>query len=138
MTQFSRINTAETFFKFNTYAHTSHLSHCKIIQLSSLARMVARFGCFACARVFMACGCLGLWRGERVITLENLTVSYRQLPALHHVSGHFSAGSLSAVIGPNGSGKSTIKGLLRDALQDLPAKQDADDDKGQQGEIRGE
>ena len=56
----------------------------------------------------MACGCLGLWRGERVITLENLTVSYRQHPALHHISGHFAAGSLSAVIGPNGSGKSTL------------------------------
>lgn len=43
-----------------------------------------------------------------MITLENLTVSYRQHPALHHISGHFAAGSLSAVIGPNGSGKSTL------------------------------
>ena len=60
MTQFPESTLLKPFFKFNTYAHTPHLSHCKIIQLSSLVRMVARFGCFACARVFMACGCLGL------------------------------------------------------------------------------
>jgi zinc/manganese transport system ATP-binding protein len=43
-----------------------------------------------------------------VITLDNLTVSYRQHPALHHISGHFAHGSLTAVMGPNGSGKSTL------------------------------
>lgn len=52
-----------------------------------------------------------------MVTLDNLTVSYRQHPALHHISGQFAAGSLTAVIGPNGSGKSTllksIMGLLR-------------------------
>ncbi len=42
------------------------------------------------------------------ITLHNLTVSYRRHPALHHVSGHFARGSLTAVIGPNGAGKSTL------------------------------
>lgn len=42
------------------------------------------------------------------IALHNLTVSYRQHPALHHVSGHFAMGSLTAVIGPNGAGKSTL------------------------------
>lgn len=42
------------------------------------------------------------------ISLHNLTVSYRQHPALHHVSGHFAQGSLTAVIGPNGAGKSTL------------------------------
>jgi len=51
-----------------------------------------------------------------VITLKNLTVSYRHHPALHHISGQFVQGSLTAVIGPNGSGKSTllksIAGLL--------------------------
>jgi zinc/manganese transport system ATP-binding protein len=51
-----------------------------------------------------------------VVTLRNLTVSYRQHPALHHISGSFAPGSLTAVIGPNGSGKSTllksIMGLL--------------------------
>jgi zinc/manganese transport system ATP-binding protein len=52
-----------------------------------------------------------------VVTIDNLTVSYRQHPALHHISGHFVAGALTAVIGPNGSGKSTllksIMGLLK-------------------------
>jgi len=51
-----------------------------------------------------------------LVTLDNLTVSYRQHPALHHLSGHFAPGSLTAVVGPNGSGKSTllksIMGLL--------------------------
>jgi len=52
-----------------------------------------------------------------MVKLDNLTVSYRQHPALHHISGQFATGSLTAVIGPNGSGKSTllksIMGLLR-------------------------
>jgi zinc/manganese transport system ATP-binding protein len=42
------------------------------------------------------------------IRLHNLTVSYRGHPALHHVSGQFAPGSLTAVIGPNGAGKSTL------------------------------
>lgn len=52
-----------------------------------------------------------------VISLENLTVTYRRHPALHHVSGHFARGSLTAIVGPNGAGKSTllksIMGLVR-------------------------
>ncbi|HCX82841.1 MAG: ABC transporter [Curvibacter sp. RIFCSPHIGHO2_12_FULL_63_18] len=48
------------------------------------------------------------------ITLHNLTVSYRRHPALHHVSGHFARGALTAIIGPNGAGKSTLlKSLAR-------------------------
>lgn len=43
-----------------------------------------------------------------VVSLHNLTVSYRQHPALHHISGSFAPGSLTAVVGPNGSGKSTL------------------------------
>jgi zinc/manganese transport system ATP-binding protein len=54
--------------------------------------------------------------GRTMVTLDNLTVSYRQHPALHHITGQFVRGSLTAVIGPNGSGKSTllkaIMGLL--------------------------
>lgn len=53
------------------------------------------------------------------ITLHNLTVSYRRHPALHHVSGHFARGSLTAVIGPNGAGKST---LLKSLAGLLPAE----------------
>ncbi|HYW57632.1 MAG TPA: zinc ABC transporter ATP-binding protein AztA [Polaromonas sp.] len=51
-----------------------------------------------------------------MVSLDNLTVSYHQHPALHHISGEFLSGSLTAVVGPNGSGKSTllksIMGLL--------------------------
>jgi len=43
-----------------------------------------------------------------MVRVDNLTVSYRQHPALHHISGVFAAGSLTAVVGPNGSGKSTL------------------------------
>lgn len=43
-----------------------------------------------------------------VVALRNLTVSYRRHPALHHISGSFAPGSLTAVVGPNGSGKSTL------------------------------
>lgn len=43
-----------------------------------------------------------------MVMIENLTVSYRQHPALHHISGCFATGSLTAVTGPNGSGKSTL------------------------------
>jgi zinc/manganese transport system ATP-binding protein len=43
-----------------------------------------------------------------VVTLDNLTVSYHRHPALHHLSGRFAQGSLTAVVGPNGSGKSTL------------------------------
>ena len=50
------------------------------------------------------------------ITLANVIVTYRRLPAVHHVSGSFAAGSLTAIAGPNGAGKSTllktIAGLL--------------------------
>ncbi len=43
-----------------------------------------------------------------MVTLDNLTVSYRQHPALHHISGQFAKGSLTAVVGANGSGKTTL------------------------------
>jgi zinc/manganese transport system ATP-binding protein len=53
----------------------------------------------------------------RSITLHNLTLGYERHPAIHHLSGVFEPGSMTAVIGPNGSGKSTllkgITGILR-------------------------
>jgi zinc/manganese transport system ATP-binding protein len=46
------------------------------------------------------------------VTLENLTLSYDRHPAVHHLSGEFATGSLTAVTGPNGAGKSTLlKGI---------------------------
>jgi zinc/manganese transport system ATP-binding protein len=51
------------------------------------------------------------------IAVEDLTVAYDRRPAVHHVSGRFEPGSLTAIIGPNGAGKSTllktIVGLMR-------------------------
>ena len=46
------------------------------------------------------------------IHLRDLTVSYRGHPAVHHLSGSFRAGSLTAVVGPNGAGKSSLLGAL--------------------------
>jgi ABC-type multidrug transport system fused ATPase/permease subunit len=45
---------------------------------------------------------------DAAISLDNLTVSYRRHPALHHVNGAFARGSLTAIVGPNGAGKSTL------------------------------
>src|SRR5262249_62221234 len=48
---------------------------------------------------------------------DELAVAYDRRPAVHHLSGCFEAGSLTAVVGPNGAGKSTllkaIIGILR-------------------------
>jgi len=47
-----------------------------------------------------------------VIILDDLTLGYDGHPAVHHLSGVFEPGSMTAVVGPNGSGKSTLlKGL---------------------------
>ena len=50
------------------------------------------------------------------VAIENLTVAYERRPAIHHLSGRFAAGSLTAIVGPNGAGKTTlikaIAGLL--------------------------
>jgi zinc/manganese transport system ATP-binding protein len=46
------------------------------------------------------------------IRVQDLTVSYRGHPAVHHLSGSFVAGSLTAVVGPNGAGKSSLLAAL--------------------------
>jgi zinc/manganese transport system ATP-binding protein len=47
------------------------------------------------------------------IGIEDLTLGYDGHPAVHHLSGTFAAGSLTAIVGPNGSGKSTLlKGIM--------------------------
>jgi zinc/manganese transport system ATP-binding protein len=42
------------------------------------------------------------------IRIDNLTVAYERHPAVHHLSGSFKEGSLTAIAGPNGAGKSTL------------------------------
>ena len=54
------------------------------------------------------------------ITLRDVTVAYRGHPAVHHVSGRFVPGSLTAVVGPNGAGKSS---LLAAIIGQLPLAQ---------------
>lgn len=44
--------------------------------------------------------------------LHDLTVSYRGHPAVHHLSGEFRRGALTAIVGPNGAGKSTLLAAL--------------------------
>ena len=47
------------------------------------------------------------------IVLRNVTLAYDDHPAVHHLSGSFARGSLTAIVGPNGSGKSTLlKGMV--------------------------
>lgn len=42
------------------------------------------------------------------VKLNNLTIAYNRQPAIHHVSGYFARGSLTAIAGANGAGKSTL------------------------------
>ena len=62
------------------------------------------------ARLSLACHSLG--RGaamsEPAIKLNDVTVAYARHPAVHHVSGSFERGSITAIAGPNGAGKSTL------------------------------
>jgi zinc/manganese transport system ATP-binding protein len=47
------------------------------------------------------------------IRVNDLTLGYDGHPAVHHVTGGFATGSLTAIVGPNGSGKSTLlKGIM--------------------------
>ncbi|MEK9968097.1 MAG: ABC transporter ATP-binding protein [Ferrovibrio sp.] len=51
------------------------------------------------------------------IHLQDVTVAYDRHPAVHHVTGRFAPGSLTAILGPNGAGKST---LLKAIVGQLP------------------
>ncbi|MCE9524135.1 MAG: metal ABC transporter ATP-binding protein [Alphaproteobacteria bacterium] len=61
-----------------------------------------------------------------VLTLQNVIVTYRRVPAVHHVTGSIKTGSLTAIAGPNGAGKST---LLK-ALMGLVPLSDGEIDRG--------
>ena len=60
------------------------------------------------------------------VTLGDLTVSYRGHPAVHHLSGAFGAGMLTAVVGPNGAGKSTLLGALGGTIRDYQGRIERD------------
>ena len=42
------------------------------------------------------------------VTLHNLSAGYDRHPVVHHLSGSFVDGAMSAIVGPNGGGKSTL------------------------------
>jgi zinc/manganese transport system ATP-binding protein len=47
------------------------------------------------------------------VRLDDVTLAYRRHPAVHHLTGAFAPGSLTAIVGPNGAGKSTlVKGIV--------------------------
>lgn len=47
------------------------------------------------------------------VTFDDLTLGYNSHPAVHHLKGAVTKGSLTAVVGANGSGKSTLmKGIV--------------------------
>ncbi|WDR06603.1 zinc ABC transporter ATP-binding protein AztA [Devosia rhodophyticola] len=54
-----------------------------------------------------------------IIKLDNLTLGYDGHPAVHHVSGTFEQGSMTAVVGPNGSGKSTLLKAIAGVIKPL-------------------
>lgn len=54
-----------------------------------------------------------------LVRLTDLTLGYRRHPAVHHLSGGFRDGSLTAVVGPNGAGKSTLLKAMVGALRPL-------------------
>jgi zinc/manganese transport system ATP-binding protein len=53
------------------------------------------------------------------VELRDLTLGYDRHPAVHHLSGCFEAGSLTAVIGPNGAGKSTLLKAIAGTLKPI-------------------
>lgn len=46
--------------------------------------------------------------GSHTLKVEDLTVSYHRIPALHHLSFEVECGQSVALLGPNGAGKSTL------------------------------
>src|SRR5258708_20106833 len=45
---------------------------------------------------------------EHVLAIKDLTVSYRRVPAVHHVDLELRCGSCVGLLGPNGAGKTSF------------------------------
>ncbi|MFO1117737.1 MAG: ABC transporter ATP-binding protein [Beijerinckiaceae bacterium] len=58
------------------------------------------------------------------LALSDLTLGYDGHPAVHHLTGVFEPGSLTAVCGPNGAGKSTLIKAMSGALKPLGGRID--------------
>ncbi len=56
---------------------------------------------------------------EACITFNDLTLGYNSHPAVHHLSGEFRKGSLTAIVGANGSGKSTLMKAIVGVLKPM-------------------
>jgi zinc/manganese transport system ATP-binding protein len=56
------------------------------------------------------------------IRLDNLTLGYERHPAVHHLTGSFAEGSLTALVGPNGAGKTTLLRALVGLLKPLDGR----------------
>ena len=54
--------------------------------------------------------------------LNNLTVAYRGHPAVHHLSGEFAPGSLTAIVGPNGAGKTSLLAAIMGRIRPAEGK----------------
>lgn len=53
-----------------------------------------------------------LMSDNHAIEISGLTVSYKNSPVIHNLSGLFTLGTMTAIIGPNGGGKSTLLNTL--------------------------
>ena len=51
------------------------------------------------------------------VDVFDLTLGYRDQPAVQHLTGRFAAGSLTAVVGPNGAGKTTLLAAIAGRLR---------------------
>ena len=58
------------------------------------------------------------------LRIHNLTVTHRGHPAVHHLSGEFAPGLLTAVVGPNGAGKSSLMSVLAGTRRDFEGRLD--------------
>lgn len=61
------------------------------------------------------------------LIIEDLTVSYHRIPAVHHLNVRLKSGSCTGLLGPNGAGKTT---LLKALAGLLPIEPDASDSRG--------